>query len=132
MLHCSISPIEFVRILFSLLLLLFLLSVWILGQLYLKNTINNHVEIFTVSLSLSGIARLSFSVWSLNHDVIQAPFCVLTVSLISSYPFIIKLTKFNTHKLQVIWQHTDNPCPRARHDAHVRARQNFNMLKNHL
>ena len=40
-----------------------------------------------------------------------------------------KLTKFNTHKLQVIWQQTDNPCPRARHDAHVRARQNFNMLK---
>ena len=40
-----------------------------------------------------------------------------------------KLTKFNTHKLQVIRQHTDNPCPRARHDAHVRARQNFNMLK---
>ena len=40
-----------------------------------------------------------------------------------------KLTKFNTHKLQVILQHTDNPCPRARHDAHVRARQNFNMLK---
>ena len=40
-----------------------------------------------------------------------------------------KLTKFNTHKLQVIWQHPDNPCSRARHDAHVRARQNFNMLK---
>ena len=40
-----------------------------------------------------------------------------------------KFTKFNTHKLQVIRQHTDNPCPRARHDAHVRARQNFNMLK---
>ena len=40
-----------------------------------------------------------------------------------------KLTKFNTHKLQVIWQHTDNPCSRARYDAHVRARQNFNMLK---
>ena len=40
-----------------------------------------------------------------------------------------KLTKFNTHKLQVIRQHTDNPCPRARHDAHVRARQNFKMLK---
>ena len=40
-----------------------------------------------------------------------------------------KLTKFNTHKLQVIRQHTDNPCPRAHHDAHVRARQNFNMLK---
>ena len=40
-----------------------------------------------------------------------------------------KLPKFNTHKLQVIWQHTDNPCPRARHDAHVRARLNFNMLK---
>ena len=40
-----------------------------------------------------------------------------------------KLTKFNTHKLQFIRQHTDNFCPRARHDAHVRARQNFNMLK---
>ena len=40
-----------------------------------------------------------------------------------------KLTKCNTHKLQVIWQQTDNPCPRARHDAHVRAHQNFNMLK---
>ena len=40
-----------------------------------------------------------------------------------------KLTKFNTHKLQMISQHTDNPCPRARHNAHVRARQNFNMLK---
>ena len=31
-----------------------------------------------------------------------------------------KLTKFNTHKLQVIWQHTDNPCPRARHCARVK------------
>ena len=40
-----------------------------------------------------------------------------------------KLTKFNTHKLQVIRQHTDNPCPRACHDAHVRVRQNFNMLQ---
>jgi hypothetical protein len=40
-----------------------------------------------------------------------------------------KLTKFNTHKLQVIRQHTNNPCPCARHDAHVRACQNFNMLK---
>ena len=40
-----------------------------------------------------------------------------------------KLTKFKTHKLQVISQHTDNPCPRARHDAHVRARQNLKLLK---
>ena len=40
-----------------------------------------------------------------------------------------KLIKFNTHKLQVISQHTDNPCPRVRHDAHVRARQHFKMLK---
>ena len=41
-----------------------------------------------------------------------------------------KLTKFNTHKLQVISQHTDNPCPRARHDAHVRARQKFKITQN--
>ena len=40
-----------------------------------------------------------------------------------------KLTKFNTHKLQVISQHTDNPCLRARHDAHVRARQNLPCSK---
>ena len=31
-----------------------------------------------------------------------------------------KLPKFNTHKLQVIGQHIDNPC---RHDAYGRARQ---------
>ena len=40
-----------------------------------------------------------------------------------------KLPKFCTHKLQMISQHSDNPCPRARHDAHVRARQNLEMLK---
>ena len=40
-----------------------------------------------------------------------------------------KLPKFSTHKLQVITQHTENPCPRARHDAHVRAHQNKKMLK---
>ena len=27
-------------------------------------------------------------------------------------------------------QHTDNPCPRARHDAHVRARQNKKKSQN--
>ena len=53
-------------------------------------------------------------------------FDVIIAIFISVYH---KLTKFNTHKLQVIRQHTNNPCPHARHDAHVRARQNFNMLK---
>ena len=124
MLHCSISPIEFVRILFFL-----FLSVWILELWYLKNRINNDVEIFTVSLSLSGIARLGVSVWSLNHDVIQAPFLCFDVIIDIFISFYHKLTKFITHKLQVIRQHTDNPCPRACHDAHVRARQNFNMLQ---
>ena len=128
MLHCSISPIEFVRILFSLLLLLFL-SVWILGPWYLKNRINNHVQIFTVSLSLSGIARYKlFSVitqpW--RHPGAILCFDVIIDIFISVYH---KLTKFNTHKLQVIRQHSDNPCPCARHNAHVRTRQNFNMLK---
>ena len=65
----------------------FFLSVHILSPWYLKNRINNHLQIFTVSLSISGIDRRSFSVWSLNHDVIQAPFCVFTLSMISSYPF---------------------------------------------
>ena len=130
MLHCSISPIEFVRILFSLLLLLLLfLSVWILGPWYLKNRINNHVQIFTVSLSLSGLDRYKlFSVITQPWRHLGAILCfdVIIDIFISVYH---KLTKFNTHKLQVIRQHTDNPCPRARHDAHVRARQNFNMLK---
>ena len=199
----GISPIEFVRILFSLLLLLLLLlflSVWILGPWYIKNRINNHIEIFTVSLSLSEIENLLFSVWSLNHVRFilwkhitlicqhdKLPLVIIIIIIISfcmnfgtviyqeqnqqSYwnfysIFVIirnrkpplfslitqpwrhpgailcfdviidifisvyhKLTKFNTHKLQVIRQHTDNPCPRARHDAHVRASQNFNMLK---
>ena len=40
-----------------------------------------------------------------------------------------KLPKFCTHQLQMISQHTDNPYLRARHDAHVRARQNLEMLK---
>ena len=65
----------------------FFLSVHILSPWYLKNRINNHLQIFTVCLSISGIDRRSFSVWSLNHDVIQAPFCVFTLSMISSYPF---------------------------------------------
>ena len=51
---------------------------------YLKNPIHNHLQISSVSLALSGIVQLSFSVWSLNHDVIQAPFREFTLSSISS------------------------------------------------
>ena len=40
-----------------------------------------------------------------------------------------KLIKFSIHKFEVMKQHIDNPCLRARHDAHVRARQNLKMLK---
>ena len=40
-----------------------------------------------------------------------------------------KSTIFTTHKLPAIFQQSDNPHPRARHDAHVRARQNLKMLK---
>ena len=130
----GISPIEFVRILFLLLflfllLLLFLLSVWIFGPWYLKNRINNHVEIFTVSLSLSGIENLSF--FSVITQPWRHPGAILCFDVIIDIFISVyhKLTKFNTHKLQVIRQHTDNPCPRAHHNAHVRARQNFNMLK---
>ena len=83
--YCICTNIIYLFIIYFLLFILY----EILGPWYLKNRINNHVEIFTVSLSLSGIENLLFSVWSLNHDVIQAPFCVLTLSLISSYPFII-------------------------------------------
>ena len=37
---------------------------------YLKNPIPNHFQISSVSLPWSGIDTLSFSAWSLNHDVI--------------------------------------------------------------
>ena len=99
----GISPIEFVRILFfSSLLLLFLLSVWILGPLYLKNRINNHVEIFTVSMSSIGIALItSFYVITQPWRQLGAILCFHVIINI----FITihhKLTKFNTHKLQVI------------------------------
>ena len=39
-----------------------------------------------------------------------------------------KLTKFSTHKLHVMTQQTNNPCPCAHRDAHTRARQNFKWL----
>ena len=85
--------------------------------------------IFTVSLSLSGIENLSF--FSVITQPWRHPGAILCFDVIIDISISVyhKLTKFNTHKLQVIRQHTDNPCPRARHDAHVRARQNFNMLK---
>ena len=59
------------------------ISLQILSLDYLKNGLYNHLQISSVSLSLSGIDRRSFSVWSLNHDVIQAPFCEFTLSFIS-------------------------------------------------
>ena len=124
----GISPIEFVRILFSLLLLLFL-SVWILFGRYLKNEINNRLRIFTVSMSSTGIVLItSFHVITQPWRQLRAILCFhLIMNIFITMPH--KLLNFCTHKLQMISQHTDNPCPRARHDAHVRARQNFNMLK---
>ena len=60
------------------------ISLQILWFIYLKNKPYNHVQIFTVYLASLGIVHLLFSVWSLNHDVIQVPFCVFTWSFISS------------------------------------------------
>ena len=122
----GISPIEFVRILFSLLLFL---SVWILFGRYLKNEINNRLRIFTVSMSSTGIVLItSFHVITQPWRQLRAILCFhLIMNIFITIPH--KLLKFCTHKLQMISQHTDNPCPRARHDAHVRARQSLEMLK---
>ena len=105
------------------------ISVRILFLDYLKNGINNHVQISSVSLSLSGIDEAKL--FSVITQPWRHPGAILCFHVIIDIFISIhhKLTKFNTHKLQVISQHTDNPCPRARHDAHVRARQNFKMLK---
>ena len=77
-------------------------SVWILGPWYLKNRINNHVEIFTVSMSSIGIALItSFYVITQPWRQLGAILCFHVIINI----FITihhKLTKFNTHKLQVI------------------------------
>ena len=95
-------------------------SVWILGPWYLKNRINNHVQIFTVSLSLSGLDR--YKLFSVITQPWRHPGAILCFDVIIDIFISIyhKLTKFNTHKLQVIRQHTDNPCPCARHDARVK------------
>ena len=110
-------------------------------------------EYLFIYFSLNFVHRLSqkfLSLWSWNfHSIFghfrnrenklfsvitqpwRHPGAILCFHVIINIFIIIhhKWTKFNTHKLQVIRQHTDNPCPRARHDAHVRARQNFTMLK---
>ena len=76
--------------------------VWILGPWYLKNRINNHVQIFTVSMSSIGIALItSFYVITQPWRQLGAILCFHVIINI----FITihhKLTKFNTHKLQVI------------------------------
>ena len=94
-----------------------------------QNPIPNHFQIFTVSMSSIGIALItSFHVITQPWRQLRAILCFhLIMNIFITMPH--KLLKFCTHKLQMISQHTDNPCPRARHDAHVRARQNFNMLK---
>ena len=43
-----------------------------------------------------------------------------------------KLTKFNTHELPAIVWHTSNPRSRARHNAHVRAHQNFHWWRHNI
>ena len=107
----------------------FFLSVRILFNGYLKNEINNRLRIFTVSMSSTGIVLIT------SFHVITQPWrqrrAILCFHLIMNIfiTMLHKLPNFCTHKLQMISQHTDNPCPRARHDAHVRARQNFKMLK---
>ena len=107
----------------------FYLSVWILSLDYLKNEINNRLRIFTVSMSSTGIVLItSFHVITQPWRQLRAILCFhLIMNIFITIPH--KLPKFCTHKLQMITQHTDNPCPRARHDAHVRARQNLEMLK---
>ena len=96
---------------------------------YLKNEINNRLQIFTVSMSSTGIVLItSFHVITQPWRQLRAILCFhLIMNIFITMPH--KLLKFCTHKLQMISQHTDNPCPRARHDAHVRARQSLEMLK---
>ena len=109
-------------------ILLLFLSVWIflvISQEQNQQWCWNFYSIFVI------IRNRKFKLFSVITQPWRHPGAILCFDVIIDIFISVyhKLTKFNTHKLQVIRQHTDNPCPRARHDAHVRARQNFNMLK---
>ena len=118
----SISPIVSVRI--------FIISfcmnfVHRLSEKFLSLWISNFHSIFVI------IRNRSAKLFSVISQPWRHPGAILCFHVIIDIFISIlhKLTKFNSHKLQVISQHPDNPCPRARHDAHVRARQNLKMLK---
>ena len=111
------------------LIYLFLLSVWILSQWYLKNGINNHLQIFTVSFALSGIDNLPFPVCSLIHEWCHLGailwFHVIIHIFITIHPF---WTKESTN--QVILSISIFPvrtCPRARCAVKVEI-QNFHVI----
>ena len=129
--HSGISPIVSVRILFIYLFIYFFIVYFcinfgtVISQEQNQQSCWNFYSIFVIIRNRKPpLFSLITQPW--RHPGAILCFDVIIDIFISVYH---KLTKFNTHKLQVVWQHTDNPCPRARHDAHVRARQNFNMLK---
>ena len=55
---------------------IFILSHHFLLAQYLKNCMNNHVEICHSPFPLWGIKILPLSSWSLIRDAVQAPFCI--------------------------------------------------------
>ena len=114
MLHCSISPIEFVRILFHYYYyyyyFFFLYEFWtVISQEHNQQSCWNFYSIFVI-IRNRPVKLFSVITQPWRHPGAILCFDVIIDIFISVYH---KLTKFNTHKLQVIWQHTDNPCPRA-------------------
>ena len=120
-LYHSISPIEFGRILVSFcMILLDKVSQKWPGLLTWKF----HSIFGMVSHAASNINIVITQPW--RHLGAILWFHVIIHIFIT---FHHKLTKFSTHKRKVMGQHTDNSCPRARHDARVCARKHLKMLK---
>ena len=128
MLHSNISPIVSVRIFISIYLSIIYYCmnfVARLSQEFLWLWFLNFHSIFAL------IRNRHIKLFNMITQPWRHPGAILWIHVIIHIFITIydKLIKFNTHKLQVITQQTDNPCARVRHDAHVRARQNLEMLK---
>ena len=126
--HSGISPIVSVRIFILLLFLDLLLYKFVarLSQKFLWLWFSNFHSIFAL------IRNRHIKLFNMITQPWRHPGAILWIHVIIHIFITIydKLTKFNTHKLQAICStYTDNPCARVRHDAHVRARQNLEMLK---
>ena len=109
MICSSISPIVFVRILFLFFIIISFCTnfVAVISQEQNQQSCWNFYSIFVI------IRNRQAKLFSVITQPWRHPGAILCFHVIIDIFISIlhKLTKFNTHKLQVISQYTDNPCP---------------------